>query len=108
MRVPGRQDDAVAQLVEALRLRPGDGEAHYDLGMALGPLGRAAEAVAQLEEALRLMPGYPEIRVNIAAALLRSPGHESEASAQLEAYLRERPADEAARRMLARIRAGQP
>jgi len=108
MKMPGRQDEGLLQLREALRLRPGDGEAHYDLGLAQASLGKTEEAVAQLEEALRLMPGYPEIRVNIALALLRAPGHESEAAAQLEEFLRERPGDEAARRLLARIRAGQP
>jgi len=105
LRKPARQDEAVAQFREALRLRPDDGEAHNSLGLALGVLGRNPEAIAEFEEALRLTPGYPEIRINIALALLRTPGREGEAEAQLEAVLRERPGNEAARRLLDRIRA---
>ena len=108
LRDPGRQEEAVAQFGEALRLKPDDAEAHNNMGLALNSLGRTTEAIAQYEEALRLMPGFPEIRINIALALLRNPGREAEAAAQLEAYLRVRPDNGTARRMLDRIRANQP
>jgi len=64
--------------------------------------------VTQYEEALRLMPNYAEIRYNIAMALLSIPGRTNEAAEQLEAFLKERPGNEAAQRMLSRIRASRP
>ena len=107
-RMPGRLNLAIAQFEEALRLRPNYAEAHNNLGAALTAQGRPAEAVAQYEEALRLMPDYAEIRFNIAMALLRIPGRSSEAAEQLEAFLRARPGNEAARRILGQIRATPP
>src|SRR5271166_4273163 len=106
--VPDRMDDAIAQYGEAIRLKPDLAEAHNNLGLALDAQGRTAEAVREYEEALRLKPAYAEIRLNIAAALLRMPGHESEAAAQLEALLQARPGNETARQVLAQIRANQP
>jgi len=108
LRTPDRLDEAIAQFGEALRLQPDDGEARNNLGLALNAKGRPAEAVAQFEDALRLMPAYAEIRLNIAMALLRIPGRENEAEAQLEAFLEARPGNETALRMLSRIRANRP
>ena len=108
LRMPGRLDEAAAQYREALRLSPDYAEAHNNLGNALAAEGRAAEAISQYEEALRLKPGYAETRFNIALVLLKMPGRENEAADQLEALLKARPGNEAARRILAQIRAGQP
>ncbi|HXQ81665.1 MAG TPA: tetratricopeptide repeat protein [Opitutaceae bacterium] len=108
LRVPDRLGEAVAQFEEALRSNPDDAEAHNNLGLALNGQGRTQEALAQYEEALRLMPRYAEIRINIALALLRLPGRENESAAQLEEFLRVRPGNEAATRILAKIRATQP
>jgi len=108
LRTPGRLNEAITQYEDALRLNPDDGEAHNNMGLALNTQGRTAEALAQFEEAIRLMPSYAEIRLNIALALLRIPGREEEAAGQLEAFLRVRPENETARRMLARIRATHP
>src|SRR5208283_618203 len=105
--MPDRLGEAVAQLEEALRIRPDLAEAHNNLGLALDAQGRSAEAIEHYEEALRLAPGFAEIRLNIASALMRIPGREDEAAAQLEAFLRVRPDNEAARQILAQIRAGQ-
>jgi tetratricopeptide (TPR) repeat protein len=107
LRMPDRQNDAIAQYGEALRLQPDNAEAHNNLGLALSAQGRTAEAIAQYKEALRLMPGYAEIRFNIALALLKIPGRENEAAEQLEAFLRARPGNERAQRILAQIRANQ-
>ena len=79
-------------------------EAHVNLGNALAAQGQTAAAVTHYMEALRLQPGYAEIHYNIALALLNVPGRGNEAAAQLEAYLRIRPGNEAARQILARIR----
>ncbi len=108
LKVPGQLDDAVAQLRDALRLKPDDAEAHNNLGAALIRQGRFLEAVAEYEEALRLQPAYAEIHFNIAVALLGIPGREGEAAGHLEALLRARPDNQAARQALARIRAHQP
>ena len=107
-KVPGRLDAAIAEYREALRLKPDYAGAHNNLGTALYAQGRPAEAVTQYEEALRLMPNYAEIRYNIAMALLSIPGRTNEAAEQLEAFLKERPGNEAAQRMLSRIRASRP
>jgi tetratricopeptide (TPR) repeat protein len=107
-KVPGRLDAAIAEYREALRLKPNYAGAHNNLGTALYAQGRAAEAVEQYREALRLMPDYAEIRYNIAMALLSIPGRSNEAAEQLEAFLKARPGNEAARRMLSQIRANQP
>ena len=105
--VPERMNDAIAQYEEALRLRPDLADAHNNLGLALDAQGRTDEAVEEFEEALRLTPAVAEIRLNIASALLRVPGRENEAAAQLEAYLRVRPGNEQARQVLAQIRSGR-
>jgi tetratricopeptide (TPR) repeat protein len=108
LKVPGRLDDSVVQLREALRLRPGNAEAHNNLGTALSAQGRTSEAVAEYEEALRLKPDYAEIHFNIAMALLNVPGRRNDAADQLETFLRIRPGNDAALRILAQIRASQP
>ena len=107
-KMPGELDAAIAEYQQALRLKPGYAGAHNNLGTALYAQGRAAEAVAQYQEALRLMPAYAEIRYNIAMALLSIPGRANEAAEQLEIFLKARPDNEPARRMLAQIRASQP
>jgi Flp pilus assembly protein TadD len=99
----GRTPEAIAQLEEALRLKPDYVEAHIRLGHALVNAGRTPEAIAQLEEALRLKPDYVEAHNNPRNALvsavahnnlgnaLLSAGRTSDAIAQFEEALRLRP-----------------
>jgi len=108
MRVPDRMNEAASQFEEALRLRPDYPEAHNNLGAVLSATGRPEEAVAQYEDALRLMPSLVEARYNIALALLNVPGRRNEAEEQLEIFLRARPGNEAALRILVQIRADNP
>jgi Flp pilus assembly protein TadD len=50
----GRLPEAVVALKEAIRLRPGFGEAHNNLGQILRSLGKNLEAAEHLDEAERL------------------------------------------------------
>ena len=55
--MPGRLNDAVAQYEEALRLKPDDAAAHFNLAVALLEIpGRRDEATAHIEAVLRLQP----------------------------------------------------
>jgi Flp pilus assembly protein TadD len=103
LKMPGRLAEATAQFEAALRLRPDDAEAHSNLGAALNAQGRTDEAVAEYNEALKLRPGFAEVHFNIAMALLNVPGRREEAAQQLELFLKARPGNEAARRILDRI-----
>jgi Flp pilus assembly protein TadD len=58
----GRNDEAIGQYTETLRLAPDDAEAHYCLGGVLARSGRRDEAVAHLTRALRLRPGNADIQ----------------------------------------------
>ena len=101
MRVPDRLPAAIAEFQTAVDLRPDLAAGHNNLGYALYAAGRTPEAIAAYAAALRLQPDYWEARFNLALALLRTPGREDEARAQLEAVLRVQPGNDAARRLLA-------
>ena len=104
----GRTTEAIAQYEAALRLDPNAAELHSNLGYILNAAGRTKEAIAQYEAALRLKPDFAPGRINLAIALLGTPGGLAAAEAQLEAVLRLEPENESARQILARIRASQP
>ena len=57
--------DAVAQLGEALRLKPDDAEAHSNLGIAFQLQGRTADAVRELRDAARLKPDDDRVHFNL-------------------------------------------
>ena len=59
----------IAELREAVRLRPGLAEAHNTLGLVFVQAGDDAAGIASLREAVRLDPGYAEARANLGAAL---------------------------------------
>lgn len=65
----GRLEDAIAQLMEALRLKPDSAEAHNNLGNALQWQGRLAEAVGHFREAVRLKPGDARMHFHLGNAL---------------------------------------
>ena len=66
----GRVADAVAQLNEALRLKPGDAEAHSNLATALQAQGQVAEAVQHAREAVRLKPDDDRVHFNLGNLML--------------------------------------
>jgi Flp pilus assembly protein TadD len=65
----GQSEGALQQYQEAVRLRPGDAQAHSKLGSALNKQGRTDEAAAQFQEAIRLEPGYAEAHNNLGVTL---------------------------------------
>ena len=90
--VPGRRDDAVAQLEEGLRLRPDSAEGHVDLGNALSNApGRLEDAVGHYREALRLSPDIVGAHIGMGNALARMPGRLNDAVAQFEDAVRLAP-----------------
>lgn len=58
----GDWSEAVAAYGDALRLRPGQYRAHYNLGLALQQLGRAREAAEHYQRALALKPDHEGAR----------------------------------------------
>jgi protein O-mannosyl-transferase len=103
----GRPKEAIAEYQETLRYNPDFADAHNNLANALRKIDRMDEAIMEYREAIRLMPNDAEFHFNLAGALLRIPGRENEAAAELETFLRIKPDNEIARRILEQIRAAQ-
>lgn len=65
----GRPVEALAELRQALRLRPNYPDAHLNLGLLLAQGGDPAGAVPHFRQAIRLWPGFAEAHNNLGAAL---------------------------------------
>jgi tetratricopeptide (TPR) repeat protein len=98
----GRADEArevlgraVLAYRDAIRLKPDDARAHYNLGVALWQLGQLAEAVAECRTAIRLQPDHPEAHLTLADALA-DLGQLAEAEAVYRTAIRLRPESDAA------------
>ena len=78
-----RYGPAIAQLREAIRLKPDVASAHYKLAGALQFEGRNNEAIAEYRVTLRLEPGFAEAHCNL-AGLLKSKGRYAESLAEYE------------------------
>ena len=89
--MPGRRDEAFGHLSEAVRLGPGNADAHNNLGVWYEDGGDLADAAAQFELALSSKPDDAEAHSNLGGVLARSPGRLDEAIAQLREALRLRP-----------------
>ncbi|HWM79436.1 MAG TPA: tetratricopeptide repeat protein, partial [Methylomirabilota bacterium] len=86
----GRPGEAMAELREAIRLRPGYPDAHLSLGLMLAQGGDPAGAVPHFSEALRLWPRFAEAHNNLGAALAVQ-GRRDEALAHFREALRLNP-----------------
>jgi len=65
----GRVQEAAAHFRESLRLNPGSGPAHYNLGTALSAERKFDEALTEFQESVNLDPGYAEAHNNLGAML---------------------------------------
>lgn len=91
-RTPGRQDDAVAQYTEALRVKPRYAEAHANLALVLaGKPGMQDQALGHYTEALRLKPDYPEALYNLGNLFAVTPGRQESALSHYAQALRLKP-----------------
>ena len=91
---------------EAIRLRPGYAQAHYNLGIALGLQGKIAEAAAEYAAAVELQPDYAEAHYNLGGASFLL-GQFPQAAQHLSEAVRLQPANAAARSKLAFMLARQ-
>src|SRR5262249_52400309 len=66
---PKKLDDTIAELRDAIRLRPDSDKAHHDLANALLAKGDLDGAIASFREALRLNPRYASAFDGLGVAL---------------------------------------
>lgn len=60
----GQKQEGLSHTLEALRLDPNDGCAHFDLGMALLEQGKVTDAIVHLDKAVQILPEGFEGRYN--------------------------------------------
>ena len=65
----GKQDEAIAHLDEALRIKPGYAQAYFNRGNAYGVQGKVDQAIADYREAIRYKPDYEQAYCNLAKGL---------------------------------------
>jgi tetratricopeptide (TPR) repeat protein len=90
LELAGRQQEAIEQYEQALRIDPDYAEAHYNLGCALAQAGEIEKAIVHYEHALRIRPYYSEAHVNLGIALV-TQGRVQDAITHYEQALRIKP-----------------
>jgi tetratricopeptide (TPR) repeat protein len=88
----GRDEEALAEFLEALRLAPASMNAHNDLANVLSRLGRHQEALDHYRTALRLEPDLPLLHCNLGLLLVKL-GRIDEACAEYAEAARLDPRD---------------
>jgi Flp pilus assembly protein TadD len=68
----GRIDDAIAELGQAIRLKPDDAEARSNLALAYQRQGRSVDALREARQAARLKPGDDRVHFNLGNILAAS------------------------------------
>jgi tetratricopeptide (TPR) repeat protein len=76
---------AVAAYRQAIKLRPDDAKAHYNLGHALRKQKRLDEAVAALRQAVKLRPDYAKAHNNLGNALRKQKAFDEAMAAYRQA-----------------------
>jgi tetratricopeptide (TPR) repeat protein len=104
-----RLPDAIGELRAAVRMDPGDGDAHEDLGIALARSGQVSAAAAEFRAVLQSEPERADAHDNLGNALVEL-GQNPEAIAEFREALRLRPASAVTHYNLAFAlqRAGRP
>lgn len=87
----GRDADALLPMQKAVKLAPGDAEAHNNLGIALKRLNRLEESAACYRRALKLNRNYAQAHGNLGVTL-QMLGRLDEAEASYRQALRLEPA----------------
>jgi superkiller protein 3 len=64
-------DEAIAQYQAALQIKPDYTEAQFNLGNALGQIGRLDEAIAHYQAALQIRPDYADAQFNLGNVLMQ-------------------------------------
>ncbi len=86
----GKPDEAIVQLMEAIRLDPDSSNAHYNLGTVYAGMGKTDDALAQFAKAVELEPDSPEAHFNLGTANA-GLGKMNEAIAEFKEAIRLRP-----------------
>jgi protein O-mannosyl-transferase len=71
----GNVAQAAAQAREALRLSPGDADAHNILGVTLAQAGQIDQAISEFQQTLRINPQHVQARNNLGRALAITGRH---------------------------------
>jgi tetratricopeptide (TPR) repeat protein/mono/diheme cytochrome c family protein len=95
----GREEDALRQFEEAVRLNPDFGDGQYSFGTVLARLGRLEEAAAHLARAVEIEPDRVEAHNNL-GGVLHSLGRFATAAAHYRWAAQLDPDDVGARRNL--------
>ncbi len=85
----GRQEEAIANAREAVRINPNFYLAHFNLGVSLAALGLHGEAVDHYREAIRLKSDFKEARASLGGSLA-ALGRSEEARSYYETTLQAR------------------
>ncbi len=64
--------EAIGNLSQSLRLKPGDADTHYIMARILGEQNKTVEAIQHYREALRIRPDFPEAINDLALLLATS------------------------------------
>lgn len=100
----GKNDEAAAHLLEAIRLQPTNDLAHFDLGSLYLRTGRARDAYQEFQITTRYNPDDSEAFGSLGIICLQA-GRLDEARDHFQAALRINPEDALAARYLARLNA---
>ena len=89
-KVPGRSEEAIQEYQTALRMKPDNAEAHYDLAALLFASDLPA-AIAHYQAAVQAKPEFAAAHANLGTALARIPSRLPEAIAEYKTAIRLEP-----------------